>query len=175
MTAWLYTGLPHAGKSTAVAATAKLLRLAGVPLSGFFTTEVLRPDGSRAGFDLIPVAGGPHIPLARTDWADAPTTVGRYGVHPNALSPLLTAGKPGQVTVLDEIGRMQLLHPGFADWVQALLNSGATVIGTIHSFTDPVTDAIKARTDVRLHTVEVANRDRLPAASCQAVLDALRR
>ena len=171
MTALLLTGPPHSGKSTALRAALGVLSEAAVPVTGFHTTEVVNDDGSRVGFDVIDAADSTQVrPLARSSWTDAPAHVGRYGVRPAVLERFLRTPAPGQLTVVDEIGRMQLLHPQFASWVTRLLQSSSLVLGTIHIFDHPVTDQLRQLPGVEVFQVTPGTRDDLPGLLAARIL-----
>lgn len=67
------------------------------------------------------------------------------------------------VVIIDEIARMELASPGFAQTIEAMFAGPLTVVATVHAHEHPVTDTLKRRHDIELITVAEANRDGLPA------------
>jgi nucleoside-triphosphatase len=92
--------------------------------------------------------------------------LGKYGLD---LSRLETIGidavrkavRPCELTVIDEIGPMEIRSAIFRDVVNEALNSRAPLLGTITARPFPFTDAIKKRRDVTLIEVRVDNREQL--------------
>lgn len=92
--------------------------------------------------------------------------LGKYGLD---VSPLETisieavrkAIREREVTVIDEIGPMEIRSAIFRDVVNEALNSRAPLLGTITARPFPFTDAIKKRRDVTLIEVRGDNREQL--------------
>lgn len=162
MTIILLTGAPGSGKTTAVRRiVAGLARAAG----GFYTREI-RTSGTRFGFEIVTLDGQDGV-LAHTEIAGQPR-VGRYGVDLLALEDIgiesiETAVRKGVLVVIDEIGPMEILSAPFCRAVEAALDSGADVLGTIAARPHPCSDAIKARPDVTLIEITPARRDAVVA------------
>jgi nucleoside-triphosphatase len=160
----LLTGLPSCGKTTAVLRLIELLpdlRLAG------FSTRELRGGGNRVGFEAVGISSGMHATLAHVR-SKSRLRVGRYGVEPAALAPLVRAelGRPpGEVDgfVVDEIGKMELLCPEFVDAVRRLLGGPVPVVATVAMRGGGLIAEAKGRDDVQLVEVTEENRDGLPA------------
>jgi nucleoside-triphosphatase len=161
--ALLLTGLPGVGKTTVIKTVAQAL---GKRADGFYTEEI-RDRGKRQGFRLITLRGEratlAHIRLKQ----QGRPCVGRYGVDVIALdrvgvAALKRATAQGQVTIIDEIGKMELFSESFKIAVLAALEGQAPVIATIMARTHPWVDTIKARSDVTLWQVTAENRDALP-------------
>jgi len=80
--------------------------LGGLRLAGFSTQEV-RERGQRVGFEIVGL-GGQRCLLAHVDWRSH-LRVGRYGVEPDRLEPVIEA-ELGQsprdvdVYIIDAIG-----------------------------------------------------------------------
>ena len=60
--------------------------------------------------------------------------------------------------VIDEIGKMELLSPGFREVVTGTINSDKRVLGTVMLSSDPFADAIKRHPEVELLLVTADNR-----------------
>lgn len=161
----LLEGRPGVGKTTAVRRLAALVH--GRDITGF-TTEEIRQGGARVGFALETAAGDRAV-LAHADFP-GPPNVGRYGVDLGALDrlalPALTAAAadpaPGQLVLIDELGRMELASASFREAVRSVFEAGIDVVATVHAHSDPFTDALKRRAGIELIVVTRANRHALP-------------
>ncbi len=158
----LLTGPPGCGKTTVARRVVETL--GELRLAGFYTQEV-RERGQRVGFEIVGL-GGQRCLLAHVNWHSQPR-VGRYGVDPARLEPVLEAelGKARDnvdVYVVDEIGKMECLCPSFVAAVRGVLDGPASVLATVAVRGGGFMAEVKARPDVRLITVERANRDALP-------------
>jgi nucleoside-triphosphatase len=159
----LLQGRPGVGKTTVAERLVALLRDAQVPLSGFLTTE-MREGGHRVGFSLETL-GGKRAVLAHVEFR-GPPRVGRYGVDVASFEelaiPALARTEEDCVTVIDELGKMELASPAFRDAVSALLERQVAVVATVLASRHPFTDALKRRSETETLPVTVQNRDNLP-------------
>jgi nucleoside-triphosphatase len=150
--AYLLTGRPGTGKTSLIKAA-----LAGLPVrAGGFYTEEIRHEGTRLGFRLVTIDGREAV-LAHMDFSKR-FRVGKYGVDVAALemvgvAALKKAAGECDLTVVDEIGRMELLSPEFQKAVMELINGGKRVLGTIMLQPNSFADAIKRLPNVRLMTL----------------------
>lgn len=178
----LLTAEPGTGKSTAIKAIVQKLHESehDIILSGFYTEAVLDNNGKRLGFDLVDVNdvdGSRRAALSRIGFVSQ-AMVETFGVDLNSLAdfiPLVDCR--ADVVIIDEIGNMQLYSDHFADLVERTVSGAATMLGSVHVFRHPFTDALKERVDVNLQIIELSktNRDSLPAeACCEILLSALR-
>ncbi|MFF4548339.1 nucleoside-triphosphatase [Streptomyces sp. NPDC001406] len=162
----LLEGRPGTGKTTVVRRLAALLR---TRRAVGFTTEEIRHGGTRSGFALETLEGGLRAVFAHVDFP-GPPRVGRYGVDLGvlerlALPPLRSAASdpaPGDLVLIDELGRMELACDAFRDTVGVLFDSDIDVVATVHAHSDPFTDALKRRPDIALVQVTRSHRDSLP-------------
>lgn len=156
----LLTGLPGVGKTTLIRELAK--RLADYHPAGFYTEEI-REEGVRKGFRLESLDGR-QLTLAHSG-LKGPHRVGRYGVDlggfERVLSELNLSRSPSPVIIIDEIGKMECLSRRFTQEVHSLLDSSRTVIATIALKGDGFIRQVKQRSDCRLITVTVENRNGL--------------
>jgi nucleoside-triphosphatase len=163
---------PGAGKTTAIGRLAELLRDAGVPPSGFLTTE-LRDGRRRVGFEIETFAGERGL-LAHVDIPGLPR-VSRYGVDLEEFErlalPALDAPAAGGVVLIDELGKMELASERFREAVLALFDGNAPIVATVHTFRHPFTDALKGRADVTTVRLTAANRNGLPEELLNLVRD----
>lgn len=166
---FLLTGLPGAGKTTVMV---KLARLLGPWAAGFYTAEI-RAGSRRVGFEVVTL-GGKRDVLAHVAFP-AKERVGRYGVRPEGLKEALQEikqaleAKVPKCLLIDEIGKMELLVPGFAEAVLEALEALVPVVATVLFRPHPFADALKRRPDVKVLEVTRENRDDLPARLYAAV------
>lgn len=160
----LLTGPPSCGKTTAILRLVE--RLSDLRLAGFYTEEIRKGDG-RVGFEAIGISTGQHALLAHFR-SKSRHRVGRYGVEPTALAPLVEAelGRPADAVdlfIVDEIGRMELFCPMFVDAVRRVLDGPVPVLATVAMKDGGLIEEVKGSQDMRLIEVTGANRDGLPA------------
>ena len=173
----LITAEPGTGKSTAIKNIVQKLQESehDIVLSGFYTEEVLDKNGERLGFDLVDVNdvdGSRRAPLSRIDFVSQ-AMVENFGVDLSALADFIPlVDGHADVVVIDEIGNMQLYSDDFANLVERTVSGAATMLGSVHVFRHPFTDALKERADVDLQIVELSreNRDSLPTQACNDIL-----
>jgi nucleoside-triphosphatase len=153
---------PGAGKTTALRRVSELLRAREVQIAGFLTEE-LRAGRQRVGFCVAALASGERGTLAHVDLRSS-TRVGRYGVdlHELARIALPELHTKADVTLIDELGKMELACGALRAAIQDIFDLGTPVAATVHSFRHPFSDALKARGDVELVRLTRENRDCLP-------------
>lgn len=160
----LLEGRPGVGKTTVVRRLLSLLESGGIEVGGFTTGEI-REGGQRTGF-TIEAIGGPRAVLARAAQTSE-FRVGRYGVDLTAiervaLPAVSRAAGRRSIVVMDELGRMELASAAFVEAVSRVFAADHSVVATVHVFSHPFTDALKARPDVEVIRVTPENRDGLP-------------
>lgn len=173
----LLTAKPGTGKSTAIKTIVQKLQECehDIVLSGFYTEEVLDENGERIGFDLVnvnDVDGSRRAPLSRIGFVSQ-AMVENFGVDLLSLSDFLPlVDSNADVIVIDEIGNMQLYSDDFKELVESTISGEATMLGSIHVFRHPFTDALKERVDVHLEIMDITehNRDALPAQALDDIL-----
>jgi nucleoside-triphosphatase len=156
----LLTGRPGCGKTTLVR---RVVQALAQPAGGFYTEEI-RESRERVGFKIVTLDGKEGV-FAHANFKTQ-ERLGKYGLD---LSPLETIGieavceaiRTGQLTVIDEIGPMEIRSAIFRDAVKETLNSGAPLLGSITTRPFPFTDAIKKRRDITLIEVRADNREQL--------------
>jgi nucleoside-triphosphatase len=158
----LLTGPPGCGKTTVLERVAT--HLGELRLAGFLTLE-LREDGQRAGFEAVGL-GGHRAILAHVRFRTS-VSVGRYGVEPNRLIPLIEEEliRPlGTVDafLIDEIGMMECHCPQFVATMRNLLDGPIPVLATIALRGGGFIAEVKQRRDVQIVEVTQANRQSLP-------------
>jgi nucleoside-triphosphatase len=159
----LLEGRPGAGKSTVARRLADRLRDEGIRVSGFITEEI-REGGRRRGFSVEQLGGELGV-LAHIE-IPGPPRVGRYGVDLAALErialPALQHPDEHHVTIIDELGKMELASRAFRDALSALFERSVAVVATVQTASHPLTDELKRRCDIETLRVTKANRDELP-------------
>jgi len=158
----LLTGPPGCGKTTVLKRVAE--HLADLQLAGFLTVEV-REHGQRVGFEAIGLRGRRAI-LAHVR-IRSPLAVGRYGVEPGRLVPLIDeelVRPPGTVDayLIDEIGKMECHCPQFIEAIHRLLKGTVPLVATIALRGGGLIAEVKKRPDAQVVDVTQANRQALP-------------
>jgi nucleoside-triphosphatase len=159
----LLTGAPGCGKTTVLERVAEHLR--DLRLAGFLTLE-LREHGQRVGFEAVGL-GGRRAILAHVRFRST-FSVGRYGVEPDRLVPLIeeeVIRQTGAVDayLIDEIGKMECHCPQFVATMRRLLGGPIPVVVTIALRGGGFIAEVKNRLDVQIVEVTQANRQALPA------------
>jgi nucleoside-triphosphatase len=169
----LVEGRPGVGKTTLVKRVIASLQQVGLVVCGFTTSEI-RVAGRRVGFEVDPIGGRAEV-LAHVD-LPGPPRVGRYGVDlatfERAALPSLHV--PGDIVVIDELGKMELASTRFVAAIHDLLASDRPILASVHVHRHPVTDRIKQHPGVEKVRLTVANRDRLAEQITDRLLRHLR-
>jgi nucleoside-triphosphatase len=156
-TVLLLTGQPGAGKTALIK---EALARTKVRAGGFYTEEI-RTGGIRQGF-RIATLDGQEVVLAHVN-IPSPHRIGKYKVDIGALdgvgvSALRQALAEGDLVVIDEIGKMELLSPRFKEVVTQAMNSGKKVLGTVMLNHHPFADEIKRHPQAEVLLVTRDNR-----------------
>jgi nucleoside-triphosphatase len=157
------TGAPGCGKTTVVERVVE--QLGDLRLAGFLTLE-LREHGQRVGFEAVGL-GGRRAILAHVRFR-SPVSVGRYGVEPDRLLPLideelLRPPETVDVYLIDEIGKMECHCPQFVTTMRRLLGEPIPVVATIALRGAGFITEVEDRPDVQIVEVTQANRHSLPS------------
>ena len=155
--AYLLTGPPGTGKTRLIMQA--LGEITGEGAGGFYTEEI-RDQLARKGFRLVTL-DGQAATLAHIN-IKGRHRVGKYGVDLDvmekiAVPALRRAAEKGQLVIIDEIGRMELMSAGFREAVAEIIKGGHRVLGTITLNPHPRADAIKQRPEVDLVPVTGSN------------------
>jgi nucleoside-triphosphatase len=158
----LLTGSPGCGKTTVLERV--LAHLGELRLAGFLTRE-LREQGQRVGFEAIGL-GGHLVILAHVRFSSL-VSVGRYGVEPERLVPLINQEmvRPLETVdayLIDESGKMECHCPQFTEAVSRLLLRPVPLVATIALRGGGFIAEVKECRDVQIVEVTRGNRQALP-------------
>ncbi|MDQ0898881.1 nucleoside-triphosphatase [Paenibacillus sp. V4I7] len=159
-TCFLLTGKPRVGKSTAIK---RIIHRIGPEYFGGFYTEEVRNSMDRIGFNCVTLTGDSG-PIASVD-SKSSVRVGRYGVEIDtfediALKAVRQSLDTKRITVIDEIGFMQMLSVPFREMIHEIVSSSQHIIlGTICVDRHPEIDKIKELTGIKLYPMNEENRD----------------
>ncbi len=155
----LITGSPGIGKTTVLCECATQLQ--DRSLGGFITEEIRGPRG-RVGFRLR-TFGGHQATLAHVEHPSR-HRVSKYGVDVSALEGILESAFPpeAELTLVDEIGKMECFSNLFVDKMTELLDSEEPLVATVALRGGGFIEGVKRRTDVELWQVTRENRDLMP-------------
>ena len=175
MPAILITGRPGSGKTTLIRQVVESL---DAPAGGFYTRETREPGGRRTGFEIVTLAG--EVAALAGVGITGPHRVGRYGVDLDALErvgvpAIERAVEAGQLVVIDEIGKMELLSTAFQRAVIEVFRRYRLLFGAIMQSPHPFADELKAQPDVFVFELTEQNRDHVRAAVETQLLAALGR
>jgi len=165
------------GKTTVLARIIDELKHRGFKVGGMVSSEV-RENDVRVGFKITDVSSGREGWLASTRQRSGPQ-IGKYNVCLEELESIgvkaiLDSVAVADVTVIDEVGPMELFSAPFRDAVLKALESGNPVLGTIHHrATHPLVLAIKNRADTEIFEVTTDNRNGLPALVTKEIMKSL--
>ena len=151
------TGRPGSGKTALIKEALANTK----PKAGGFYTEEIRTGGMRQGFRIATLDGREAV-LAHVD-ISSPHRVSKYKVDIGALdrvgvSALRQSLTEADLVVIDEIGKMELLSPGFREVVTQAMNSGKKVLGTIMLDHHPFADGIRRHPQAEVLLVTSDNR-----------------
>lgn len=152
------TGRPGVGKTTLLKQIVSALRVS----AGGFYTEEERREGRREGFRIVTLDG--QIATLASINLRTPHRVSKYGVSIENLEQIGVAAlrraiEEAELIVVDEIGKMELLSPGFQEVVLDAIESGKPVLGTIMLASHPWADKVKQHPRVRVVSITEANRN----------------
>ncbi|WNQ11881.1 nucleoside-triphosphatase [Paenibacillus aurantius] len=159
-TCFLLTGKPRAGKSSAIK---RIIQQTGPEYFGGFYTEEIRSSTDRTGFTCITL-DGKTVCMASVD-STSPVRVGRYGVDLDAfesvaLEAVRVSLTTKKITVVDEIGFMQMLSAPFETMIHEVISSSThAILGTIGVDSHPSMDQIKKLPGVKLYHLGEENRE----------------
>lgn len=154
------TGKPGCGKTTLIREILKELNL---DAGGFYTLEI-REKGTRKGFKIKTLNGKEGI-LAHVN-VKSPYRVSKYKVNIKDLEEIgvksiLDSLKENKITVIDEVGKMELWSEKFKKAVTIALNGENKVLGAIKLTPDSFVNKIRQRKDTKIFYLTGENREEI--------------
>ena len=163
------TGATGSGKTTLTLAVVDRLRSRGVRVSGIVAPGILT-GGRRTGFDLVNLATGQRVPLAREQGnvGGPHARWSRFAFSPEGLAlgrrALTDDARGADVVVVDEVGPFELSGGGWAQPLDALAHGDAGALLLV--VRESVVDAVRARwgsADTAVFDVAAADPDAIAA------------
>jgi nucleoside-triphosphatase len=173
----LLTGSPGVGKTTVLMKIVDALKERGVCVGGMISRDA-RENGTRVGFEILDLSSGRRGWLAHMNQKTGPQ-VGKYRVNMEDLDvvgarAIVEAVKKCDVIAIDEIGPMELFSAKFKDAVRNALESSKLVMAVVHwKASDRLILEAKSRSDQETFTVTYGNRNGLPEALAEKVVQFL--
>jgi len=161
----LITGRSGVGKTTVITKVAEALKAKGYKVGGM-TTKEKREHGNRVGFQIYDLETQRQGWLSHINQQNGPR-IGKYRVNINDLehvgaNAIQNAVKTADVTIVDEIGPMELFSQTFRQAILQAMDSDKPLVATIHhKATDSLVRKIKTRQDAELFEVTIENRNTL--------------
>lgn len=153
----LITGIPGVGKTTLIRNL--IAKLEGFHTAGFFTEEI-RENGVRKGFVLVGIDGKRSL-LSHIN-IKSRFRVSKYGVDVAGFEKFLDEQQflnpEADLVLIDEIGKMECFSAKFLSLVTAILDSKTPVVATVSGQGGGLISEAKARMDVVLMELTMANR-----------------
>ncbi len=156
------TGRPGVGKTTLVKRCADLLKEMGVRVAGFYTEEIRSKNGVREGFVVVDVLYQYTFELAKSmesfrygqALGQALPRVGRYAVFvrefENYLEVLEREMQNADVTVIDEVGPMELLSHRFIQVMEKIIAKPRWIVTHHIKIKHPVIKKLEAHSTIRV-------------------------
>lgn len=162
------TGLPGAGKTTALLSVLNMLSKDDPELKiGGMINEPIIEGRYRIGFTTRNLQTGEMVTFAHTS-ITSKIMVGKIGVDIEKLnsvgvSAIKSACEDCDIIVIDEVGKMEVESEDFCQTVRDSLDVDKPMIITLHKKSrNPLLQDIRRRDDVRILEVTPTNRDLLP-------------
>ncbi|WP_202319168.1 NTPase [Archaeoglobus neptunius] len=149
------TGRPGVGKTTLCLKVYEALK-DNTNISGFITREV-RDGGRRIGFRLCNLSTGEEVWLARV--GEGKVRVGKYAVFLNNFEKFLDGIDVGDITIIDEVGPMELKSRRFVEFVENIMGRDGLLF-TVH-YRSKHWLIEKIRKQFSLYILDEFNRDKI--------------
>ncbi|MEM2636842.1 MAG: NTPase [Candidatus Korarchaeota archaeon] len=154
---FIVTGRPGSGKSTIVMTVAEEMRRRGFVIRGIATPEV-RVKGIRVGFLVRAIDTGEEAIFASIRY-NTPQKIGKYGVDIRIFEkvaiPALERAFDGDIIIVDEIGKMELLSNTFVKLIYRALDCQKIVVATMgKGIAHPLESLVRRRKDTKVFFAE---------------------
>ncbi len=124
---------------------------------GFVVKKVYRA-GRRAAMDLVDLGTGCRATLVSFPAPGWPEV--KSGAFVEVGVPAIRGALArAAIVVMDELGRFELAEPAFLVAVREALDSPVPVVGVLKAESNPFLDAIRARSDTAVISLDPATRD----------------
>ncbi|MFC5653706.1 nucleoside-triphosphatase [Paenibacillus solisilvae] len=170
------TGQPRMGKTTAIK---EIINRIGPDHCGGFYTKEIRDTTNRVGFTCVTLSGKCQE-IANVN-STSTARVGRYGVDIDsfekiALRAVQDSLKLKKVTVIDEVGFMQMLSIPFQRMIHDIVSSARHIIlGTVCVDRHPEIDKIKELPGIKLYSLNEENRNSITEAVTADIIKVMKR
>jgi nucleoside-triphosphatase THEP1 len=129
---FIITGPVGGGKTTYAANLVRVFKEKGIVVQGILSVKIMTDDGKR-GYDIVNVLTDERVPFLREDRGCGDQRVGRFTICDSGLEEgrriLLSAESlSDRLTLIDEIGFLELNGNGWADGLERLLDKPAATI-----------------------------------------------
>ena len=172
---FLITGPPRTGKTTALLKAAERLQAQGYIVGGMISQE-LRERDNRVGFEIRDYASGSKGWLAHAYQPTGPR-IGKYRVNIDSLNSIgvtaiLKALEKADITLIDEIGPMELCSEAFIEAVERAVSSSKTILATIHHRAHHrLIVQLKSHEDASIAEITLENRSQQPDLIANEIID----
>ncbi|MDZ7738179.1 MAG: nucleoside-triphosphatase [Bacteroidales bacterium] len=139
---FIISGPVAGGKTTYARKLVTMLVENDIDVSGILTERIMS-NNKTTGYDILDIKSSKREIFLRAGREMGPEKTGRYSIHPAGLQMgknILCNEKQGQVTVIDEVGKMELEGRGWAQCLQPLFNNSDNII--IITVRDSLTDQV---------------------------------
>ena len=160
------TGLPGAGKTTALLRVIDMLKAEELSIGGMINEPIVE-GRYRVGFTTRNLITGETETFASNDF-ESKIMVGKMGVNIEALervgvAAIKEACEKCDIIIIDEVGKMEVESELFSKVVKEALDVNKPMILTLHKKSrNPLLQDIRRRDDVRILEVTPTNRNLLP-------------
>ena len=160
------TGLPGAGKTTALLRVIDMLKGEDLSIGGMINEPIVE-GRYRVGFTTRNLITGETETFASNDF-ESKIMVGKMGVNIDALervgvAAIKDACENCDIIIIDEVGKMEVESELFSKVVKEALDVNKPMILTLHKKSrNPLLQDIRRRDDVRILEVTPTNRNLLP-------------
>lgn len=160
------TGLPGAGKTTALLRVIEMLKADELSIGGMINEPIME-GRYRVGFTTRNLLTGETAVFAQNGF-ESKIIVGKMGVDIPTLErvgvqAIKDACEQCDIIVIDEVGKMEVESELFSEVVKEALKLDKPMLITLHKKSrNPLLQDIRRRDDVRILEVTPTNRNLLP-------------